>query len=282
MAAAMGGEWSLPIEGGADEVEVPLELSAAARVKDARTNTTSLAGVAPPLLGSRREDASLFHFDAEDPLVKLESQSAPHDGWHGEDMSLQIPIDGSRFEVSYCEDREAEAIEVEAGRQKTKLNTTDTTDETETSLSEGSSFEEGFNPSQYMRRVRRRRNTFIFCTFMTFAASAISLAILMAKQERLVTREAELASANQLDVSSLQGDYAIVEDLEEEQSRDEPRQNEEDDDTRNGGTDIIGRGVYEAETLGPSLMSSDGPSSHPSLVPSLEPSYLPTLDPTSR
>jgi len=277
MAAGVGGERSRPIEGGADEVGA---LSSAARVEDARTNTTSLADVAPPLLGSRPEDASLVRCD--------ESQSAPHDShgrwqWHGGKISLET-IDDSQFEVSYCEDREAEAIEVEAGGPQKKLNTTSATDEAETSLSEGSpSSFEGFDPNQYMRRVRRRRNTVIFfLIIMPFAASAISFAVLMAKQERLVTREAEMPSANQPDASSIQGDYAVAEDLQEEQSRDEPRQNEEDDDTRNGGTDIIGRGVYEAETLGPSLMSSDGPSSHPSLVPSLEPSYLPTLDPTSR
>lgn len=271
------------------------QLSAAARVEDARTNTTSHpTGVAaPPLAGSRAGDPSLVLFDAEDPFRMLGSQSArPHDGWHVEHIPLETSIDDGQSEVSYGED---------AGIRTSKLNTTETTDETEISLaSEGSSCE-GFGPSQYMRRVRRRRKTFIFCMFVPFAASAISFALLLAKQERLANREAELAVANQSGVSSIQGEdleekestYAtevfkciICDGLEEEQSRDEPHQNEEHDDTRNDGVDIESQSVYMEETIGPSLMSSDGPSAPPSSTPSpgpsLEPTYLPTRDPTTR
>ena len=153
-------------------------------------------------------------------------------GWDGGHGSPDTSIDYDNIEVSYGEHRWAD----EAGTIKTNLNTSETTDEI-TLASEGSSYEdEGFGRSQYMRRVRRRRNIFIFCTFLTFVASAIPFALLLAKQGRLVNREAELASANPPAVSSIQGDGA-VDAIAEEQSRDEPHQNEEDDDTRNDGAD---------------------------------------------
>ena len=202
-------------------------------------------------------------------------------GWDGGHGSPDTSIDYDNIEVSYGEHRWAD----EAGTIKTNLNASETTDEI-TLASEGSSYEdEGFGRSQYMRRVRRRRNIFIFCTFLTFVASAIPFALLLAKQGRLVNREAELASANPPAVSSIQGDGAVDE-IVEEQSRDEPHQNEEDDDTRNDGADSDSQNVYQAETIGPSLMSSDVPSAPPSstssFAPSLEPTSPPTRDPTTR